>query len=180
MYGVKLREVELPMIRDDRSAEDIAARMLQQLARPAYRIQCARQLREWLPGEVASVSLIAQGISGDAIVIASSIGDGSTPTLLLHAGTAPEITLITVAQAYTPEPYAGATVATQGNSRIITITDDTGAPIANAQCLLDGSMTRYTDGGGRVSFPISAMPPGVHTIDVIATGYSPFRLTVTI
>ena len=180
-HGIKSRDVELPLIRDDRSAADVASRMLGQLSLPAYRIQCKRQLREWVPGEVASVSVLALGISGSAIVQSSQIGErSSTPTLLLHVGTAPTISLVTVAQAYTPEPYAGATVATQGTNRIITITDDTGRPIAGSACTLDGSLTRTSDGAGRVSFPVSAMPPGAHTIDVIATGYSPFRLTVTI
>ena len=180
-HGIKSRDVELPLIRDDRSAADVAIRMLGQLSRPAYRIQCDRQLREWTPGEVASVSVLALGISGDAMVQSSQIGErSSTPTLLLHAGTAPTISLVTIAQAYTPEPYAGATVATQGTNRIITITDDTGRPITGAACTLDGSLTRTSDGAGRVSFPVSAMPPGAHTIDVIATGYSPFRLTVVI
>ena len=180
-HGVKSMDVELPLIRDDRSAADVASRMLGQLSLPAYRIQCKRQLREWMPGEVASVSVLALGISGSAIVQSSQIGErSSTPTLLLHVGTAPTISLVTVAQAYTPEPYAGATVATQGSNRIITITDDTGRPIAGAACTLDGSLTRTSDSAGRVSFPVSAMPPGAHTIDVIATGYSPFRLTVVI
>ena len=180
-HGIKSRDVELPLIRDDRSAADVASRMLGQLSLPAYRIQCKRQLREWAPGEVASVSVLALGISGSAIVQSSQIGErSSTPALLLHVGTAPTISLVTIAQAYTPEPYAGATVATQGTNRIITITDDTGRPIAGAACTLDGSLTRTSDGAGRISFPVSAMPPGAHTIDVIATGYSPFRLTVVI
>jgi len=62
---------------------------------------------------------------------------------------------------------------------VITVTDDAGTPIAGAQCRLDGSLTRVTDGAGRVSFPLSAMPPGQHYIDVIAVGFAPFRLTVT-
>ena len=180
-YGVKSQDVDLPLIRDDRSAADVASRMLSQLSRPAYRIQCKRQLREWLPGEVASVSVLALGISGSAIVQSSQIGErASQPTLLLYVGTAPTISLVTVAQAYSPEAYAGATVATQGNTRVITITDDTGRPIVGAACTLDGSLTRTSDGAGRVSYPISAMGPGTHTIDVVATGYQPFRLTVAI
>jgi hypothetical protein len=69
---------------------------------------------------------------------------------------------------------------TQGSSRIVTITDDNGRPIANAACTLNRSLTRTTDSGGRVSFPISAMPPGSHIIDVVASGFQPFQLTVVI
>lgn len=180
-YGVRSQDVDLPLIRDDRSAADVASRMLSQLSRPAYRIQCKRQLREWLPGDVASVSVLALGISGDAMVQASQIGErSSSPTLLLHVGTAPAISLVTVSQAYAPEAYAGATVTTQGANRVVTITDDSGRPIAGARCTLDRSLTRVSDSGGRVAYPSSAMGPGNHIIDVVATGYAAFQLTVVI
>lgn len=180
-YGVKSQDVDLPMIRDDRSAVDVASRMLVDLARPAYRVQCKRQQREWLPGEVASVSVLALGISGNAMVQASQIGErSSAPTLLLHVGDEPAISLVTVAQAYSPETYTGATVTTQGANRIVTITDDNGRPIAGARCTLDRSITRTTDNGGRVAFPIAALGPGSHVIDVVATGYQAFQLPVVI
>lgn len=180
-YGVRSQDVDLPLIRDDRSAADVASRMLSQLSRPAYRIQCKRQLREWLPGDVASVSVLALGISGDAMVQASQIGErASSPTLLLHVGTAPTISLVTVAQAYTPEAYAGATITEQGANRVVTITDDTGRPIAGARCTLDRTITRISDNGGRVTYPSSALGPGNHIIDVVATGYVAFQLPVVI
>jgi len=180
-YGVRSQDVDLPLIRDDRSAADVASRMLSQLSRPAYRIQCKRQLREWLPGDVASVSVLALGISGDAMVKASQIGErASSPTLLLHVGTAPSISLVTVAQAYTPEAYAGATITEQGANRVVTITDDTGRPIAGARCTLDRTITRISDNGGRVTYPSSALGPGNHIIDVVATGYAAFQLPVVI
>jgi hypothetical protein len=180
-HGSTLAEVTLPLIRDDRSAADVASRMLGMLARPAYEIRCREQLREWLPGQSATVTVQQLGITGDAMVQSAQIGAGkSTPTLLLHAGDAPDVSLITLAQAYTPQPYAGASVATQGNERVVTITDEAGRAIAGAACTLDGSMTRTTDGAGRVSFPASAMQTGAHTIDVIASGFAPFRLTVNV
>ena len=181
LRGQVLREIELPLIRDDRSAADIAGRMLADMARPQYRIQCARQSREWDAGQIATVTVQQIGATGSALVESSSIGQGySTPVLRLALGAAPEISLATIAQAYTPEQYVGASVATQGNQRVITITDDTGAPLAGAQCTLDGSIVRMSDGAGRVSFPVSAMPPGSHTIDVLAAGFAPIRMTVII
>lgn len=180
-YGIKSLDADLPLIRDDRSAADVASRMLGQLSRPAYRVQCKRQLREWLPGEVATVSVLALGISGSAMVQASQIGErASSPTLLLHVGTAPAISLVTVSQAYTPEPYAGATVATQGTNRIITITDDTGRPIVGAACTLDGSLTRTSDGAGRVSFPANVMPSGAHRILIESSGMQSQTVTVVV
>lgn len=179
--GQVLREIELPLIRDDRSAADIAGRMLADMAQPQYRVQCLRQSREWEPGQVASVTVQQIGATGSALVESSSVGQGySTPVLKMALGAAPAVSLVTIAQAYTPEQYVGASVATQGNQRVITITDDTGAPLAGAQCTLDGSIVRTSDGAGRVSFPVSAMPPGPHTIDVLAVGFSPFRMTVII
>ena len=180
LRGIVLAEVTLPWVHDARTAVDVAERMLAERSRPRYVVRAARNQRRIVPGEVVTATVPALGITGPALVTASTIAErGSTPTLELAAGAAPAIEITSSAVAYTPEAYTGATVATTGSDRVITVTDDAGLPLAGAQCRLDGSLTRVTDGAGRVSFPLSAMPPGQHYIDVIAVGFTPFRLTVT-
>ena len=82
--------------------------MLADMSRPTYRIQCSRQFREWDAGQIANVTVQQIGATGTALVESSSIGQGySTPVLRMTLGAAPSVSLVTVAQAYTPEQYAG-------------------------------------------------------------------------
>jgi hypothetical protein len=123
----------------------------------------------------------ALGLSGAALVTAATITErGSRPTLELIAGAAPEVSIMSIATAYSPEQYAGATVTTQGDQRVLTITAPDGRPLAGATCVLNGSNTRTTDSAGRVSWPVSLMPPGVHTIEITAAGYAPMSMQVTV
>ena len=181
LRGQVVAEVTLPWVTDARVADDVGGRILGDRARPRYTVRAARQQRRIVPGEVVTASVPALDLSGPALVTASAIADrGSTPTLELASGAAPAIDIVSSSIAYTPEQYTGATVTTQGNDRVIVITDDTGAPLAGAACLLDGATTRFTDGAGKVAFPLSLMPPGPHTIYVTASGFDPFTLTVVV
>lgn len=181
LRGIVVAEVTLPWVSDARVAADVGGRILGDRARPRYTVRAARQLRRIVPGDVVTASVAALNLSGPALVTASAIADrGSTPVLELAAGTAPATEILSSSIAYTPEQYTGATVTTQGNDRVIVITDNTGAPLAGAACLLDGATTRFTDGAGRVAFPLSLMPPGPHTIYVTASGFDPFMLTVVV
>jgi len=181
LRGQVVAEVTLPWVTDARVADDVGGRILGDRARPRYTVRAARQQRRIVPGEVVTASVPALDLSGPALVTASAIADrGSTPTLELASGAAPAIDIVSSSIAYTPEQYTGATVTTQGNDRVIVITDNTGAPLAGAACLLDGATTRFTDGAGKVAFPLSLMPPGPHTIYVTASGFDPFTLTVVV
>ena len=181
LRGIVVAEVTLPWVSDARVAADVGGRILGDRARPRYTVRAARQLRRIVPGDVVTASVPSLNLAGPALVTASAIADrGSTPVLELAAGTAPATEIMSSSIAYTPEQYTGATVTTQGNDRVIVITDDTGAPLAGAACLLDGATTRFTDGAGRVAFPLSLMPPGPHTIYVTASGFDPFTLAVVV
>lgn len=181
LRGVSTTDVELPLVRDARTAADVAARMLGDMARPGYAIPCAKQRGRIVPGDLVAVSVPAIGITGDALVTASEIDENkSTPTALLRVGTVPAIAIASTAQAYELEQYAGATVSTVGGERELVLTDTNRRPIANARCTLDGSLVRMSDAAGRVSFPLAAMPAGTHTILVEATGMTPLTLTVVV
>jgi hypothetical protein len=181
LRGIALDEVTLPWVRDARTAADVAGRILADRARPKYTVPVDRQSRRFIPGEVVAASVPALGLSGSALVMSSSIAErGSTPVLELASGAAPTTEIIASSEAYTPAQYAGATVATQGGDRVIVITDDNGSPLAGASCLLDGATTRFSDGAGKVAFPVSLMPPGPHTIYITASGFDPFTLPVVV
>ena len=181
LRGQVVAEVTLPWVTDARVAKDVGDRILGDRARPRYTVRAARQQRRIVPGEVVTASVPSLNLSGPALVMASAIADrGSTPTLELASGSVPSIDIVSSSVAYATEQYTGATVTTQGNDRVLVITDDTGAPLAGAACLLDGATTRFTDGAGRVAFPVSLMPPGPHTIYVTASGFNPFTLQVLV
>ena len=181
LRGIVSAEVTLPLVRDGRVALDVANRMLADRSRPAYIIPAARQRTRIAPGEVVNASVPSLGLSGEALVTSSQITDtGLTPALLLRVGTAPAITLAAQSVAYDPAQYAGATVVTTGDTRQMTVTGPDGRPIAGAQCTLNGSTTRVSDGAGRVSFPIWLMPAGAHTIRVVAAGMEPIEIEVIV
>jgi len=181
MRGSVLAETTLPLVRDGRTAADVAKRMLQDMARPAYSVPIDRQRSRIVPGDIVSVNLPAYGLAGHAVVTHSEIAeDGSRPLALLRVASLPDIALSALSDAYEPEQYASATVSTQSDDRRIQIRDDSGAPIVGASCVLNGSITRTTDGAGVVFFPASVMPPGEHVIDVRAEGMQPMQMRVTV
>ena len=175
--GIRSREVSLPWVRDSRVAADVAERMLQDLARPTYQISYAAQRRQWQPGERATITETRLGLSGAGTV--ESV-NGRALTVLARLGAAPAVTLETLADAYAPEAYAGATVTAQGDQRIIRITAPDGSPVVGAACTLDGAHVRTTDNAGAVSWPASLLGPGEHVIDVDSPEYEPYQLRLVL
>jgi len=181
LRGRVLSEVTLAWVADARTAADVADRMLSDASRPRYRVPVARQQRRLVPGDVVTASVPALGLSGSALVVASTIDErGSVPTITLAAGTAPSTSIVASTAAYEPETYTGVNVATVNGDRVVTITDTSGRPIAGASCRLNGSITRTSDGAGRVAFPVSLMPPGSHVIDITSQGFQPKRMSVRV
>lgn len=181
LRGRVLSEVTLAWVSDARTAADVADRMLSDASRPRYRVPVGRQQRRLVPGDVVTASVPALGLSGAALVIASTIDErGSVPTITLAAGVAPSTAIVASTAAYAPETYTGVSVATVNGDRVVTITDTSGRPIAGASCRLNGSITRTSDSAGRVAFPVTQMPAGSHVIDITAQGFQPFRLAVRV
>lgn len=181
LRGVMLAEYTLPLVRDGRTAADVATRMLQDMSRPSYTVPIERQRARVVPGDLVSVSVPRYGLTGDAVVRSASIGDdGSTPVGILRHGAAPSVTLTQMSSAYSPEQYVSATMTTRNDERRFRITDPAQRPIVGARCTLNGSLTRVTDAVGVVEFPVSAMPAGQHVITIIADGLEPMRLDVVV
>ena len=181
LRGRVLSEVTLAWVSDARTAADVADRILSDASRPRYRVPVARQQRRLVPGDVVTASVPALGLSGAALVVASTIDErGSVPTITLAAGSAPSTSIVASTAVYEPETYTGVNVATVNGDRVVTITDTSGRPIAGASCRLNGSITRTSDSAGRVAFPVAQMPAGSHVIDITAQGFQPFRLAVRV
>jgi hypothetical protein len=106
--------------------------------------------------------------------------NGRALTVLARLGATPSVTLETLAEAYAPEAYAGATVTAQGDQRIIRITAPDGSPVVGAACTLDGAHVRTTDNAGAVSWPASLLGPGEHVIDVDSPEYEPYQLRLVL
>lgn len=180
LRGISSADVTLELVRDARVALDVATRMLTDRARPAYVVPSEPQAQRLVPGDVVTVSVAALGLSGPALVESSRIDeDGSTPTLRLHVGPVPAITLAAVSAAYAPAQYAGATVTAAGGLIQILVTGIDGRPLAGARCTLDGAVVRTADGAGVVAFPASVMQPGPHTILIESPGMTAQTITVT-
>lgn len=181
LRGSVVADVTLPWVSDARVAADVGGRMLADRARPRYTVRAARQQRRIVPGDIVSASVPALGLSGAALVVSSTIAErGSTPVLELPAGTAPAVEIVSAATAYAPELYTGASVASAGDQRVITITGENSRPLAGARCTLDGSIVRFTDSGGRVSFPANVMPSGAHRILIESSGMQSQTVTVVV
>lgn len=177
LQGIRSREVTLDWVRDPRVAADVAERMLQDLARPAYVVSySAQRKRKWLPGERATVSAPDAGLSGVGVVTQKS---GDAPTVRMMLGNAPAVSLEVVSAAYQPDQWSGSTVARDGDVFRTRIMYQQRA-IVGARCTLDGSTVRYSDGAGYVSWPAHLMQPGVHTIDVHQDGHPDLSLRVAV
>lgn len=179
-YGRRPLRVTAGWVGNSRVAYDLAVRMLQWRSLPRWSLSATGLVARIRPGQTVAVNHPHAGFTGSALVRSSTydILTGRSAIELDYAvGQLPRVRLIQTSSQHQDSQYAGATIQTQGSERIITITDSAGKPLANAQVVLDGVTIRYSDAGGRVSFPVSLMARGPHTLD-ITTGDT--RLTVDV
>jgi hypothetical protein len=100
--------------------------------------------------------------------------------LAVPAGPAPAVRLLRQSAQIDAEPYEGVVLETVGSERVLTLREADGRPIVGAACRLNDNITRFTDGAGKVSFPASSMPPGVHVIVVTTQDGRTFAIEVTV
>lgn len=170
-YGRRPLRVTAGWVGNSRVAYDLAVRILQWRSRPRWSLSATGLVARIRPGQTVAVNHPHAGFTGSALVRSSTydILTGRSAIELDYAvGQLPRVRLIQTSSQHQDSQYAGATIQTQGSERIITITDQAGKPIANARVVLDGVTARYSDAGGRVSFPVSLMPRGPHTLDITA------------
>jgi hypothetical protein len=120
-------------------------------------------------GDVVALDHPTLPVQASAVVLGRELDaqDGSTRVRFeVPVGDAPAVRLVSQSAALDVQQYEGVAIETVGSERVLTLREADGRPIVGADCRLNDNITRTTDGAGRVGFPASAMPPGVHVIQV--------------
>lgn len=170
-YGRRPAVVDAPWLAQARTAIEVGTRRLQQTARPAWSVSTGPVERVLRIGDVIALDHPTLPLQASAVVLGRALDAalGTTSVrVVVPVGETPAVALVSQSAALEVQPYEGVVIETVGSERVLTLREADGRPIVGAACRLNDSITRYTDGAGRVSFPVSAMPPGVHII-VIST-----------
>jgi hypothetical protein len=167
-YGRRPATLEARWVTSARVAAAVGTRLLQQSARPVWAVSVAAS-RALQVGDALALAHPASPVGGVHPITARELDlDAGGARLSINApvGDVPAVRLIAQSSAFEPARYAGLSVETAGGERILTLREETGAPIVGAAVTLDDALTRYTDGAGRVAFPVATMPPGEHMLAI--------------
>lgn len=166
-YGRRPTEISAEWIADDGIMANIATRYLQHQARPAHVIEFARVRADLRPGDWVYVDGTASHLpfaTGNHQLVSTgySVEDElSSGEFELRAGSAPSVRIVGQATITEDAQAVSYSVQTIGSERFVTFP---GMP--NAKVILDGRLTRFTDGAGVVTFPYADTLPGKHTLQV--------------
>lgn len=169
-FGRREKRIEAKWIADARVANGVAERLLTYRAEPSWQYRA-----EDLFGDVRTLDVVHWTGSTrlvaptSAIVLGAKYDPATNRTAIEFeclTATGAELRLVGQGSVLEDDQLAQVTVQTQADQRRIQIKDTTGAPIAKAKVLLDGTVTRYSDAGGWVVFPVHATPPGIHTLTI--------------
>ena len=170
-----------PMLRTARAALDVGRALLQDFARPAWRLTLpltgyAPPLaigdtveidHPWLPAGLAVIDSSERDLATGARTLAATLRTGNLPT----------IDMLGQAQAIDPARPEPQAVLYKDGVATIPITDDHGNPLPGATVTLDGLYSATANARGEVSFTTSRGP---HTLTVHAAGYQPIELGITL
>ena len=166
-----------------RTAYDVANRTLQQQARPQWAIHVEGVKRNVGVGDFVNLAHVVSPVSGAQMIQTAQLALSTGITaidIMAPIGSVPVTTIIQQSEAFDPETYAGVSVDTVGDNRVLTLDNTDGSPIVGAAVTLDNAITRYTDASGRVSFPASSMPVGQHTLSIVTTDGRTLTTTVIV
>jgi len=104
----------------------------------------------------------------------------TTGTAEFRTSAATSAALVHQSAKFDAEASSGVTITRVGDAvELLVLDQDTGAPLGNAKCTLDARMTRYTDAGGKVTFPASAVDDGLpHSVLVEQAGRPSFTIAM--
>jgi hypothetical protein len=173
--------IDLRWVRSARDATRIAAQRLGDLARPHWSIQGALPMRGVLP-ELGDTVSVAHALMPSVAGLVREIElDRGTATARVRidapASPAPVVQVSRYASALNPDPPEMLQIVYRDGVATFTVLDDTGQPLAGAAVTLDGAETRITDRYGQVQF---AAERGPHTLLIVAPGYAPYELEITL
>lgn len=182
-YGRRERVIDAPWLTLPRVAVSVATRMLQHAARPSWSVTTAFVERVLRVGDAVALNHPRLPIAASARVLGRELDaeDGSSSVRFsVPVGDVPAVRLVSQSTALAVQSYEGLTVETIGSERVLTLREADGRPIVGAAARLNDSVTRYSDGAGRVGFPVSLMPPGVHLIVITTADGRTLQTQVTV
>ena len=181
-FGRRAESVRLPWVQQPRLAESSGRQMLQRSARPLWNIELADADDVPDIGTTATVNRTGLPFTGQAIITAvdtDQLTGRASASLQQQPSGDERVDLVRTGSQFGIQAAANAAITTQGDQRLITILDTNNQPVSSAAVTLNGTLTRFTDTGGRVNFPAAAMPPGQHVLEVTTRDLS-FSFTVTV
>jgi hypothetical protein len=179
-YGRIEREWQAPFLRSPRQAQQLGQRLLQWLARPTWTLSWTMPDQALSAGDAVTLSHPALPCAG-AVTLTDVQRDLSSATLTLQAqaasGSAPDVVIERLSSSFDPVITSGSTVEYRNGQAVFTLLGDKGEPLAGAKTILDSKTVRYADGSGRVTFDATR---GAHKLHIVATGYAPMDIDVTV
>ena len=179
-YGRIEREWQAPFLRSPRQAQQLGQRLLQWLARPTWTLTWAMPDQALTAGDTVLLAHPALPYAG-AVTLTDVQRDLSKATLTLQAqaasGSAPDGVIERLSSSFDPVISSGSAVEYVNGQAIFTLLGDKGEALAGAKVTLDGKTVRYADGAGRVTFEATR---GAHQLHIVATGYAPMDIDVTV
>lgn len=184
--GPRPAVVDAPWVSSSRVASQVCARLLRLRARPQYVVSVRGFRGDLRVGDAVDLTHPLLPVTG--VHMAQSreyeIGDAgerTSITLRAPAGAVPAIKLVRNTNASEALPQLEISASAAASEFVVTLVDDeTGLPLAGADCTLDGLITRRADNAGRVEFPSRYATPGQHTIVAVAPGRDPVTLILTV
>lgn len=173
-YGRREQRIEARWLGDARVAEAYARRILTAYAEPRWIVSADTQ------GDVRPLGVVypAAGARGPEVESAIALAGSYDPTRNVTTGltfertrpTGAAIRIVRQSTMIEETQLSTATVETVGTTRRIKLLNAQGGPLANAKVVLNGTITRYSDGAGYVIFPVADTPPGTHTLTITDPG----------
>lgn len=172
LYGRRAESIDAHWITDDGVMANISRRTLGFRARPALSVSFGGARADLRPGDYVRVdaarSPVPYATGVQQLVSANYDADGNSCSgeFELWSGDAPDVVVVRVSPILEDDVLPQAGVQRVGQTNQVTLTGQGGRPLSNARVLLDGSVVRYADGAGVVTFPLADTLPGVHTLEI--------------
>lgn len=183
-FGRRTKVLDATWCANARTAYDVGSRLLKHYARAQWNVHADGLKRAVKIGQrVTLVSPVAP-LGGDHVILGTEYTFSTARTAVdfsAPAGSAPSVAILKQSEAFDSQAVTISGVQTVGSDRVFIITEkDQVTPIPGAAVTLDGTLTRYTDVNGRVTFPVSAMPAGSHALHVVTPDGRTFDIAAQI
>lgn len=184
-YGRNAAVIEARWIDSSRVAYGVATRRLQWRARPVWSFTASGLRTDRIrPGDAGSIQHARSPFTGRVMALETALQPGPgimSVSFQAAVGDVPRVVLTQQSAVIESQQYASIAVQTVGSERVLFVNDAAGNPMAAARVVLDGTFARYTDGAGKVVFPVSEMLAGEHNLEVTsADGSQSFGISVLV